>query len=172
MLGAALVAEDTETLPEVIARLLTSSGKTLSVTESCTGGLVSALLTDIPGASRFLERSAVTYANSAKQDWLEVPEGLLVEHGAVSSEVARAMAKGMRRAANSDLALAITGIAGPEGGTAEKPVGTVFTALDTAGGCVFQRLQLQGTRDLIRRAASFRALDTVRRHLLDLPYDI
>ena len=82
------------------------------------------------------------------------------------------MAKGMRRAANSDLALAITGIAGPEGGTAEKPVGTVFTALATAGGCVCQRLQLQGTRDLIRRAASFRALDTVRRHLLDLPYDI
>jgi len=166
LLGDALVAEDRESLPEVVARLLTARGKSLAVAESCTGGLVAKLLTDVPGASRFLERTAVTYANSAKQDWLAVPEDLLVRHGAVSEEVALAMARGMRRAAATDFALAITGIAGPDGGTAEKPVGTVFVALATPHEARAVLLQLQGGRDLIRRAAAFRSLDLLRRTLL------
>jgi len=166
LLGEALVAEDRESLPEVIARLLTAQGKSLAVAESCTGGLVAKLLTDVPGASRFLERTAVTYANSAKQDWLAVPEELLVRHGAVSKEVALAMAEGMRHAAATDFALAITGIAGPDGGTVEKPVGTVYVALATPYEARADHLQLQGGRDLIRRAAAFRSLDLLRRTLL------
>ena len=123
-------------------------------------------MTDIPGASRFLERGAVTYANSAKRDWLGVPETTLVRHGAVSKEVAQTMATGMRAAAGTDLALGITGIAGPDGGTQEKPVGTVFVALATAGDCMVEGLKLQGDRTQIRRAAAFRSLDLLRKHLL------
>ena len=165
LLGDAVVAEDQESLPEVVAGLLTARGATLSIAESCTGGLLAKLLTDIPGASRFLERTAVTYANSAKTDWLKVDPDLLEQHGAVSAEVAEAMAEGMRHAANSDYALSTTGIAGPDGGTAEKPVGTVYVALATANGANAILLQLQGDRRHIRRAAAFRTLDMLRREL-------
>ena len=165
LLDTALVAEDAQTLPGVVAELLQQHSLTLSLAESCTGGLVASLLTDIPGTSRFLERGAVTYANSAKQDWLGVPETDLEQHGAVSEEVARAMATGIRKAAGTDLALGITGIAGPDGGTPEKPVGTVFVALATAEQCLVEPLKLQGDRAHIRRAAAFRSLDLLRRHL-------
>ncbi len=106
----------------------------MALAESCTGGLIAKLLTDQPGASAFLERGAVTYANRAKTGWLKVPAPLLARSGAVSGECARAMARGIRRAAGTDLGLAVTGIAGPDGGTPEKPVGTVFLALATAEG--------------------------------------
>jgi len=165
LLDEALVAEDGQSLPGVVANLLTAQGRTLALAESCTGGLVATLLTDIPGASAFLERGAVSYANRAKQDWLKVDPVLLERHGAVSEEVARAMAEGIRQAAGTDLGLAITGIAGPEGGTAEKPVGTVFVALAGSEGARAVRLQLQGSRGQIRRAAAFRALDLLRRRL-------
>ncbi|PLY05475.1 MAG: damage-inducible protein CinA [Desulfuromonas sp.] len=167
LLGNALVAEDEQTLPGVVATLLTEREVSLSLAESCTGGMVAELLTEVPGASRFLERGAVTYANSAKQDWLDVPEEALEQHGAVSEEVAHAMAIGIRQAATTDYALALTGIAGPDGGTAEKPVGTVYVALASRTGCTVEHLQLKGGRSQIRRAAAFRSLDLLRRRLLE-----
>jgi len=127
-----IFAYDDETLEGLAAKGLTEKGWTLAVAESCTGGLVTDRLTNIPGSSAFLERSVVTYSNAAKTDLLGVPAGVLAEHGAVSEQTARLMAEGVRKLAGTDLGLAITGIAGPAGGTEQKPVGTVYIAL--AGG--------------------------------------
>ena len=124
--GEHLVAEDDETLAENVVKLLLHSGKTLALAESCTGGWIAKMLTDIPGASAFLERGVVSYSNRAKNEWLQVPEEIFSGPGAVSEECALAMARGIRRAAGTDLALAVTGIAGPEGGTPQKPVGDCF----------------------------------------------
>lgn len=154
-----------ETLPGNVARLLTDAGLTLALAESCTGGLVTQMLTDIPGASRFLERGAVTYANSAKRDWLQVPEELLNTEGAVSKACARAMARGIRRAAGTDLGLAVTGIAGPDGGTPDKPVGTVFLALSDSDEERVQGYRFSGDREQIRRISACMALEWLRRYL-------
>jgi nicotinamide-nucleotide amidase len=122
-------AYDSDTLEGLVAKMLKEKGWTLAVAESCTGGLVTDRLTDVPGSSIFLERSVVTYSNAAKTDLLGVPADVLKEHGAVSEETARLMAEGVRKLARTDLGLAITGIAGPTGGTSQKPVGTVYIAL-------------------------------------------
>ena len=161
-----LVALGDESLAAATARLLTGAGLTVALAESCTGGLIAKLLTDQPGASQFLERGAVTYANAAKTGWLEVPGPLLTEHGAVSSECAVAMARGIRRAAGSDLGLAVTGIAGPDGGSAEKPVGTVFLALVSAAGERVERFHFRGERDQVRQRSACTALDWLRRHAI------
>ncbi len=124
-----LFARDDETLEGVVGALLTEQKKTLAVAESCTGGLIADRLTDVPGSSVYFERGLVTYSNEAKRDLLGVPEDILLRHGAVSEETARLMAEGVRRISGTDLGLASTGIAGPSGGTEEKPVGTVFIAL-------------------------------------------
>ena len=139
----------------------------MSLAESCTGGLIAKLLTDQPGASAFFERGAVTYANSAKTGWLKVPPPLLVKSGAVSAECARAMARGIRRAAGTDLGLAVTGIAGPDGGSTEKPVGTVFLALATADGEKVEELLLHGDRSQIRLYSACTAIDWLRRAAID-----
>jgi nicotinamide-nucleotide amidase len=165
-LGEHLVAVGEDNLEGVTARLLTAAGLTVALAESCTGGLIAKLLTDLPGASQFLERSAVTYANQAKTAWLRVPAPLLVSCGAVSSECARAMAEGIRRAAGTDLGLAVTGIAGPDGGTAEKPVGTVYLALATATGTRVERFQFNGDRAQVRQRSACTALDWLRRHAI------
>jgi len=165
VLGDFVVAEGDGSLAQTVARLLTASGKTLALAESCTGGLIAKLLTDLPGASIFLERGAVTYANSAKQDWLKVPEELLATVGAVSAECALAMARGVRAAAKSDLAVSVTGIAGPDGGTPDKPVGTVFIALAAADGEEVKGYRFPGDRDAVRRLSAFTALDQLRRYL-------
>jgi len=164
-LGDCVVAVGDETLAGNVARLFIAAEKTLSLAESCTGGLIAKLLTDIPGASGFLERGAVTYANSAKRDWLGVAESLLEKEGAVSEACALAMARGIRRAAGTDLGLAVTGIAGPAGGTQQKPVGTVYLALAAAGGEKVKGYRFAGTRDKIRVMASHMALEWLRRHL-------
>lgn len=156
-----------ESLASNVGRLLTNHGTTLALAESCTGGMIAKLLTDIPGASAFLERGAVTYANSAKQDWLQVPAETLEQFGAVSSECAIAMARGIRRAARTDLGLAVTGIAGPDGGTPDKPVGTVFIALATPENEQVERLQFGGSRERIRILTSYTALDWLRRYALN-----
>lgn len=122
-------AYDGETLEGLVAKWLTEKGWTLAVAESCTGGLVTDRLTDVPGSSIFLERSVVTYSNAAKTELLGVPADVLEQHGAVSEQTARLMAEGVRKLARTDLGLAITGIAGPAGGTSQKPVGTVYIAL-------------------------------------------
>lgn len=164
-LGDCVVADGNDSLAAVVGRQLTAAGLTLALAESCTGGLVSALLTEIPGASAFLQCSAVVYANRAKQDLLGVSSEILEQEGAVSEACALAMAQGMRRAAGSDLALAITGIAGPDGGTAQKPVGTVFLALCAEGLEQVKGYRFGGNREQIRLLAANMALDWVRRHL-------
>ncbi|MBE0597097.1 MAG: CinA family nicotinamide mononucleotide deamidase-related protein, partial [Desulfuromonadales bacterium] len=132
-LGEHLVATGKETLADNVARLLVGAGLTLALAESCTGGLIATMLTELPGASAFLDRGAVTYANTAKADWLGVPLAVLEGDGAVSKSCALAMAGGIRAAAGTDIGLAVTGIAGPTGGTPDKPVGTVWLALAAPG---------------------------------------
>jgi nicotinamide-nucleotide amidase len=164
-LGDCVVARGSESLAAVVGRRLTAAGQTLALAESCTGGLVSSLLTEAPGASAFLQCSAVVYANRAKQDILGVTEEILERDGAVSEACALAMAQGVRQRAGSDLALAITGIAGPEGGSEQKPVGTVYLALCGEGLEQVKGYRFGGTREQIRLLAANMALDWIRRHL-------
>jgi nicotinamide-nucleotide amidase len=147
------------------AKLLKSRGITIAVAESCSGGLIAKLLTDTPGSSGYFIAGVVAYANSAKSHFLGVPADLIERYGAVSSEVAAAMAQGLRRAAGSDLALSTTGIAGPDGGTEGKPVGTVFLALADTSGCETMELHLSGSRENIRTATADHALAWLVRHL-------
>jgi nicotinamide-nucleotide amidase len=162
------LAEADDTIDSGVAELFRRKGVTLSLAESCTGGLVAKRITDLPGSSDYFLEGAVTYADAAKIRVLGVSPALLAEHGAVSSEVAMAMATGMRNNSGSDIALAVTGIAGPGGGSAEKPVGTVFIALATAAGCRAQGYRFSGSRDEVRNITAFTAMDWLRRHLLSL----
>jgi nicotinamide-nucleotide amidase len=161
-------SEDGRELPDVVVALLRERGQRIGLAESCTGGLLASRLTQVPGASLVLERGFVAYANRAKVEELGVDESLLARHGAVSGEVAAAMAAGARRAAGADLGVGITGIAGPDGGTPEKPVGLVFVAIDgTAVSCV-RRSVFPGARERVRHQATQVALEMVRRGLLGL----
>ena len=164
--GQHLMARNDETPEGNVGKLLMSANLTLALAESCTGGLVSAMLTSQPGASAFLERGGVTYADSAKKGWLNVPEIILQQHGAVSEQCARAMASGLRHSAGTDLALAITGIAGPDGGSAEKPVGTVFIALTSNTGIHVKRYTFSGNRSEIQKMSATMALEWLRRFAL------
>jgi nicotinamide-nucleotide amidase len=157
-----------KTLEAVVGDLLAGAGLTVATAESCTGGLVAERLTRVAGSSAWFVGSAVTYADRLKVQLLGVDGGLLDHHGAVSREVAEAMATGVRRRLESDYGLAITGIAGPGGGSEEKPVGTVHVALaGPAGGApVHRRLRLPGDRQRVRRLTSQWALDLLRRQLL------
>ena len=166
-----VVAYDRQTIAERTGELLQASRKTLALAESCTGGLISKLLTDAPGASNFLERGGVTYANSAKTEWLGVTQQILDQDGAVSEACARAMAEGIRTAAGSDLGLSITGIAGPDGGTEEKPVGTVFVGLADAIDTNVVRHQFSGDRQQVRLRTAYTALAMIQHHLLDSKND-
>ena len=134
----------------------------LATAESCTGGLVAAALTAIAGSSDVVDRGFVTYSNEAKMELLGVPEATLAAHGAVSAETALAMAKGAVTRAGVDLAVSITGVAGPGGGSAEKPVGLVFLGVATTAGGKTERHVFPGDRDGIRRAAMVRALEMLR----------
>ncbi len=135
-------------------------GVMLATAESCTGGLVAAALTAIPGSSSVVERGFVTYSNQAKSEMIGVPAALIEAHGAVSAEVARAMADGAILHSRADVSLSITGIAGPDGGTATKPVGTVHIAAAQRGALTLHRACLfQGDRDSVRRQAASAALD-------------
>lgn len=165
-LGEHIMARDDETPEANVAKLLTHCGLSLSLAESCTGGLLASLLTRQPGASAFLERAAVTYADSAKQDWLKVPHALIQQHGAVSEHCARAMASGLYHATGTDLSLAITGIAGPDGGSTDKPVGTVFIALASATGVHVKRYNFPGDREKVQRMSAYMALEWLRRFAL------
>lgn len=166
VLGHRIFGTDEEDLAEAVGRALRSRGKTLSLAESCTGGLVSALLTEIAGSSDYFLGSIVSYANSAKEDLLEVEPETLRSTGAVSDETAREMARGARKKFGSDLALSLTGIAGPSGGSEAKPVGTVVFALcDGNGGETVKRRLFGGDRATVRRAAALHALELLRRHL-------
>ncbi|SNB47213.1 competence/damage-inducible protein A [Geobacter sp. DSM 9736] len=161
-----LFAEDEETIDTTVANLFRRTGLTLSLAESCTGGLLAKRITDLAGSSAYFLEGAVTYSNAAKIRALQVPTELVEQEGAVSESVAAAMAEGMRRASGSDIALSITGIAGPEGGSAEKPAGTVYIALADSSDCRVVRCNFRGNRNEIRLITSFKALDLLRRHLL------
>jgi nicotinamide-nucleotide amidase len=150
-LGEMVYAEGEETMESVVARLLSQRGRSVTTAESCTGGLLAARLTAIPGSSAYFR--------------LGVSRELLRSRGAVSDEVAAEMAKGARRTSGSDIALAVTGIAGPDGGTAAKPVGTVHIALADAASCMVSRHLFRGSREDIRALTVFAALDRLRRHL-------
>ena len=146
--------------------LLRSNGDTLALAESCTGGLISHRLTDIPGSSDYLKRAVVAYDNQAKTDLLHVPKPILDEFGAVSAEVAKKMAQGIRESAKATLGLGVTGIAGPGGGTAEKPVGLVFISLSDKKETIVKRYNFPGDRAQVRLLTSQSALDLVRRYYL------
>lgn len=165
-LGPRIFGSDTQDLAAVVGALLREAGETLALAESCTGGLASAMLTDVAGSSDYFRGSVVSYANSAKENLLGVRPETLRSFGAVSGEAAREMAAGARDRFDADHAVSITGIAGPGGGSPEKPVGTVFFALADRGGPgpASQRM-FGGDRAVIRRAASLHALEMLRRRL-------
>lgn len=170
-LGPRLFGRDEETLPVVVGRLLRERGETLAAAESCTGGLVAKRITDIPGSSAYFVEGVVSYANEAKVRLLGVPGELLAAHGAVSREVAAAMARGARTRAGTTYALSLTGIAGPGGGTAAKPVGLVYVGLAHPGGVAVRewRWGRQQPREEIRERSANAALDLLRRRLQGLP---
>ena len=153
-----MVPEDLERLARDVLAACRDAGVRLAVAESCTGGLICGSLTAIAGSSDVVERGFVTYSNEAKMDLLGVPEDLLIAHGAVSAEVARAMAEGALSRSRAQLSAAVTGIAGPGGGTAEKPVGLVHMATARAGaGTLHVRRVFEGDREAVR----FQAVETV-----------
>lgn len=165
-LGVDCYGRDQDTLEGVVGRLLTERRLTLSVAESCTGGLLGHRITNVPGSSNYFERGVVVYSNQAKEELLAVPRALLVAHGAVSAPVAEAMARGICRETNTPLGLAITGIAGPEGGTAAKPVGTVFVAFAHPRGVEARKFLFAGGRESVKWQSAQMALDLLRRWLL------
>ena len=165
-LGASVFALDGEKMEEVIGKLLSDGGKTLSLAESCTGGLIAQRLTEISGSSKYFIEGVVAYANEAKIRTLNVPAELIEAHGAVSAEVAEAMAKGIRARAQTDYAISITGIAGPTGGSEEKPVGLVFIGYADETRTKSFKIILPGDRELIRWRASQAALEYLRRKIL------
>ena len=165
-LGDSLFTTEGESLEQVVANQLTSVSATLAVAESCTGGLVAERLTSLPGSSTYFLGGVVCYANTLKSAWLDVPAELIAAKGAVSAEVARALAEGVRRQSGAALGLSVTGIAGPGGGSPEKPVGTVHIAMADAAGARERSYRFPGDRERIRFQASQMALDMVRRHLM------
>ncbi len=165
-LGNAVFSFAGETMEEVVGLKLSVGGYTVSVAESCTGGLIAQRLTEVPGSSKYFIEGVVAYANDAKTRTLGVEPMLLLEHGAVSAQVAEAMAEGIRKKAGTDFGLSVTGIAGPGGGTEEKPVGLVYIALADEVKTEHRKLQLPGDRHLIRWRASQAALDLLRRRLI------
>jgi nicotinamide-nucleotide amidase len=164
-LGERVFSDSGEELEQVVGRLLAASGKTLSVAESCSGGMIAERITRVPGSSIYFLEGAVTYSNAAKIRTLGVPAALIEAHGAVSAEAAAAMAVGIRAATGSDLGISVTGIAGPGGGTNEKPVGLVFAALAWEAGVAAERNVFFGRREQIRIQSTLKALDLVRVHL-------
>ncbi|MEA4970425.1 MAG: competence/damage-inducible protein A [Candidatus Pelethousia sp.] len=164
-LGDMLYSTHGEQLHEVCARLLRAQGKTLAVAESFTGGLLSSTLISVAGSSAWMLEGCVTYSNAAKERRLGVLPQTLDAHGAVSREVALEMARGMRGASGADFALSTTGIAGPDGGTPEKPVGLAYLALAYKGGEEVHELRLIGNRERIRGTGVLEALDMLRRRL-------
>lgn len=165
-LGDYIFGEDEETMEVTVGNLLRLKEKTLSVAESCTGGLVGEKITKVPGSSGYFLMGLVTYSNEAKHKLLGIQLSLIEEHGAVSSQVASAMAQGIKRVSRSDYGLAVTGIAGPGGGSPEKPVGTVFVALSSERGTQFKGFRFHGGREEIREKTAQAALDLLRKVII------
>jgi len=165
-LGKPVFATHGETLEAVVGKMLTDRGETVALAESCTGGLVAQRLTNVAGSSRYFLEGVVSYSNNAKMERLNVPAEVIDRFGAVSAECAEAMADGIVASAQADHGISVTGIAGPDGGSEEKPVGTVFIGYAGSGVTKSAHLALPGDRELIRWRTSQAALDYLRRHLL------
>ena len=142
--------------------LLLKNSKTVATAESCTGGLLAKMLTDLSCSSKFFILGVITYSNSAKKNILKIPGTKIAKYGAVSEQIARLMAKQIRIIAKSDLGIGITGIAGPTGGSLSKPVGTVFIAIDQKNRTLCKKFNFKGRRAIIRQAAAFKALELLR----------
>ncbi len=168
-IGHYVYAEGDQPLESVVGELLMAQGHRIAIAESCTGGLLAGRLTETPGSSRYFERGVVCYSNRAKEELLGVPLGLIEQHGAVSEPVALAMARGVVERSGVAVGVGLTGIAGPDGGTPEKPVGTVFLASVVPDGVRQRRLALSGDRQAIRERSVVAALDLLRRHLAGIP---
>ncbi|HHT24122.1 MAG TPA: competence/damage-inducible protein A [Clostridiaceae bacterium] len=156
-LGQYIYEDGARTLPEIVFALLKEKNQTISFAESCTAGMISAKFGAIAGVSEVFTGSVVSYSNSSKEQILGVPSAILQQYGAVSKECAEAMASGVRKVMNTDLAISVTGIAGPDGGTPDKPVGTVFLGADYRGQLTFEKHIIRGNREKIRTVASLRA---------------
>ena len=165
-LGELVVGEDEDTLASVVGALLRKAGATLATAESCTGGMIGEMITGVSGASDYYLGGVIAYDNRVKRELLGVGEALLREHGAVSEPVAKAMAEGCRKRFACDWAIGVTGVAGPTGGTADKPVGLVYVALAGKAGTEVIRSQFPGTREVIRVRASLMGLNMLRRKLI------
>ena len=167
-LGSLVYGYDADTLEEAVGRLLAGAGLTLACAESCTGGLVAAMLTNVPGSSGYFDRGVVTYSNRAKVEQLGVDEKTLAANGAVSRDTAVEMAAGVARIAGADIGLSVTGVAGPGGGTDAKPVGLVHFALADMRrpSVITARMRFGGDRSAVRTRAAKFALDLARRHLM------
>jgi nicotinamide-nucleotide amidase len=163
LLGDRIYSRNGQSLEEVVGDMLRERHNTLAVAESCTGGLLGERITSVPGSSTYFLGGFITYVNRMKVEWLGVPEDIIAEFGAVSKETAEAMALGARRRTGSTYALAITGVAGPDGGSEKKPVGTVYVGLADAAGCAVVHRQFFGDRTRIRQFATQMALDMLRR---------
>lgn len=161
-----IYTEDAKTLEEVVIELLKTKNQTLSTAESCTGGMIASTLVNVSGASSVFEQGVVTYSNKAKMSLLGVQQQTLNQFGAVSEETAVEMAKGLLSVSGSDIAIATTGIAGPEGGTPEKPVGLVYIALASKNSVEVEKLYLSGNRQKIRHMTMIKALDLIRKFLI------
>ena len=164
-LGDDCYGRDGETLEQVVGRALRGRGLSVATAESCTGGLVGHRLTNVAGSSAWFERGVVVYSNRAKQELLGVPEAILKTHGAVSAPCAEAMARGICAAAHTPCGVAITGIAGPDGGTPQKPVGTVFIGVAVAAKVTSRRFRFSGDRAAVKWQSAQMALDMLRRAL-------
>jgi nicotinamide-nucleotide amidase len=161
-LGDSVFSVDDRTLEAVVGGFLRARRWTLAVAESCSGGLLASRITDVPGSSEYFERGEVCYSNRSKSDVLGVPPGLIEQHGAVSEPVARAMAEGIRARAGTDIGIGITGIAGPGGGTPDKPVGTVAIAVVGRAGDEVRTHRLFGGREQVKQRSTQAALNTLR----------
>jgi competence/damage-inducible protein CinA-like protein len=168
-LGNLIFGEEDQTLASVVAAMLASSRKTVTTAESCTGGLLAKMLTDVPGSSDFFKTGFITYSNQAKHELLGVPMELINEHGAVSEPVVLAMAQAARERGHADFALAISGIAGPSGGSPTKPVGTVCIALSHRDGTSARTFLFPGDREFVRDRSAKMALSMLRYHLMQTP---
>jgi nicotinamide-nucleotide amidase len=167
VLGADVFTTDGQSIEAVVGEMLASRGLTIAVAESCTGGLITSRLTDVPGSSAYVDRAVVSYSNDAKTELLGVAPELIQAHGAVSEQVAVAMAEGMRARSGVDVGVGVTGIAGPGGGSPEKPVGTVAIAVAATAGTPSRTFRFNGEREQVKFQASQSALDMVRRMLLE-----
>jgi nicotinamide-nucleotide amidase len=168
-IGPYAFGEDDESLESAVGKLLVQRGYHLAIAESCTGGLLAGRITEISGSSAYFDLGVVCYSNAAKTALAHVPASLIEEHGAVSEQVARALARGIAKASGAEVGLGVTGIAGPTGGTPEKPVGTVHLAAFAPEGEWHRKLALTGSRSSIRERSVASALDLARRLLAGLP---